>query len=459
LLALVTGGAYAFVVHATRARTDASARDALADLRSQLLAERRDQASTSAAAREVLHELRFRTIAFMVFDASGRVVAASIPAPPPASASEDSEPPFDATRLGMTVAAAPVGRAAFMTLPDEEGGYRVALAPLTEADGRFTLAAATSVHEDMETLAEARTAVAIAGPLALLLAWAGGWLLARRSLQPMVRMRDATARIGASNLGERVPLGPADDEVGQLAAVINELLARLERSFAQQQQFMADASHELRTPVTVVKNEAALALSAPRRTAEEYKDALVVVRAAATRLQRIVDDLFFLSRADAGELPVLRQPLYFDELAADCVREVRSLAGTRGVTLALVAPAEAPLIGDESLLHRLVINLLDNAIKYSGPHGRIDVRLSRDGGFYRIEVENTGPPIPPEVGATLFERFVRGDAARSHDADLLTSGAGLGLSIARWIAQAHGGTLELARSDEGGTLFVLRLPL
>ncbi len=457
LLVTVTAGAYTFVVYATRTRTDAALRDALSDLRTELLAERGRQSLTRGAADEVLHEMRFRTIAFVVFDAAGRVVAASIP-PSRLSANTDSEPPFDARRLGAEFASAPIAREMTTTLPDEEGGYRVALAPLRMRDGSFTIAAATSIHDDVETLGEARTAIAIAIPVALLLAWLGGWLLARRSLAPMVRVRDATARIGASNLSERVPFGRSDDEVGQLAAVINGLLARLEQAFAQQRQFMADASHELRTPVAVVKNEATLALSRTPRTAAEYEDALVVVRAAAVRLQRIVDDLFFLSRADAGELPLRRAPLYLDELVAECVRQVRSLADARAVEIALATPGEAPFVGDEALLHRLLINLLDNAIKHSAPRQSVDVRLSPRDGAYRIEVENRGPAIPRDLQPTIFNRFVRGDAARSHDSDMVTSGAGLGLSIARWIAEAHGGTLELARSDETGTVFVLGLP-
>lgn len=459
LLALVASGAYAFVVHATRARTDESVRDALADLRTELAVERADQGSTRAAAMEVLHEIRFRTIAFIVFDAAGRVVAASIPAGPMVSASEDAEPPFDVRALGRSIVDAPVSVETTRTLPDAEGGYRVELAPLAEPDGRFTIAAATSIHEDMETLAQARTATAVAVPLALILAWLGGWLLARRSLAPMIEIRAATERISASNLSERVPSGPANDEVGQLAAVINGLLDRLERAFTQQRQFMADASHELRTPVAVVKNEASLALSRGQRSIEEYQDALRVVRTAANRQQRIVEDLFFLSRADAGELPVRRDPLYLDEIVAECGREVRSLADAKGVRLSVDTPVESPAMGDEALLHRLLINLLDNAIKYSPRDATVLVRLRRDARWYTVSVENAGAPIPLATRAALFGRFVRGDAARLADGDTLTSGAGLGLSIARWIAEAHGGTLELARSDERGTVFVFELPV
>jgi heavy metal sensor kinase len=468
ILVAFAGVAYAFVARAIAARTDASLSDALSDFRAELLAEAGPRASTRRVASEVLSDMRFRTISFAVLDSSGRVVASAVPPPPHPTAAEDSEPPFDPARIRPLVASTPIVGVAAATLPDSEGGYRVALAPVRMPDGRFTVAAATSIHDDAEMLAAARLFAAIAIPAALVLAWIGGWLLARRSLAPMLAIRDATARIGARTLGERVPVVDPDDEVGRLAAVINGLLERLERSFEQQRQFMADASHELRTPVAVVQNEATRALARAGRSTAEYEDALRVVRAAARRLRRIVDDLFLLARADAGELPVRHDPLYLDELVAECAVELRSLAGARGVQIAVEAPGEMPYAGDEALLHRLVVNLLDNAIKHSPRSATVGVRLARSvderGESYHVEVSNAGAPIPAELAPRIFDRFVRGDAARSReegdgtdDSDAPTSGAGLGLSIARWIATAHDGTLELIRSDDSGTVFRLCL--
>lgn len=463
LIVSFAAGAYVFLERSTWSRTDAALLDAADDLRSELLAERGDQSSTRGAAAEVLPEIRFTTIAFVIYDSLGGVVAASIPASLRArlAAARDSEagPPFDPHQLTPMLRGAGRPRAPrTVALPDAEGGYRAALVPLAMPDGRFTAVAARSVHGEAEMLSGARVAIAIAVPLALLLSAAGGWLLARKSLAPMVVMREQASRIGASNLGERLPVATPGDEVGQLTVVINGLLERVDHAFAQQRQFMADASHELRTPVAVVQNESSVALDRGDRPASEYQDALQVIRSAGRRLARIVDDLFMLARADTGELPVRAEPLYLNDLVAECVREARSLASARGVQLAAHAPADAPFEGDEMLLRRLVLNLIDNAIKYTPSGGRVDATLRIGHGSYRLEVEDTGGGVPADIRPRIFDRFVRADAARSHAGDAFSSGAGLGLPIARWIAEAHGGQVELERTASTGSLFVLTLP-
>jgi heavy metal sensor kinase len=457
LLVLFAAGAYAFVAYSARAQIDSAVANAADDLATELAAERPNHGTTTAAGKEVLSELQSGNIAYALYDASGTLVASRLPRTRRPPAGQPAEPAFNLAALGRMLAGRRSTRRFFLTVPDSEGGYRAALVPMHLADGWFNAAAAQPVHDEEELLHNARLAMVLAIPAALLLSWVGGSMLARRSLAPMVAMRDNAARISATNLSERLPVARPGDEVGELAGVINELLARLERSFAQQRQFMADASHELRTPVAIIQNEASRAI-ARRRAIDEYEEALRVVTTAARRLRRIVDDLFLLARADAGELPVRRDPLYLDEVVLDCVREVRSLADARQIEMVVEPPPEVPIVGDDHLLQRVVLNLLDNAIKYSPPGARVSVRLALQDDECLLEVSNTGPGIAPELKPHVFERFVRADVARTHGDHDLTTGAGLGLPIARWIAEAHSGTLELARSDESGTSFILRLP-
>ena len=458
ILGLFATAAYAFVFFQSRARTDSTLSDAVDDVAAQLHAEASDEGAIGATVKEALTELRFRTIALFVYDTSGKRIASNIPA---ARALDEAraEPAIDTAALRAFVRTAVVKqRREFVSLPDAEGGYRALLQMVPLSRGRVMIAAAQSVHGDAELLAQARLALSLAIPAALILAWSGGWLLAGRTLAPMVAIRTQAARIGATNLGERVPVRTPHDEVGQLATVVNQLLERLEGAFQQRRQFMADASHELRTPVAIIQNEASLALSREARDPAEYREALRVVRDAARRLRQIVNDLFLLARADAGELPLRCDPVYLDEIISTSVREVRTLADARGVKVDVEPLPEAPYLGDESLLHRLVLNLLDNAIKYSPPEATVSVRLVVEDERLRLDVENTGPQIPVALQAKIFERLVRVDHVRVYDGNEFASGTGLGLPIARWIAERHGGTLELIRSDDQSTLFSFMVP-
>jgi heavy metal sensor kinase len=457
LLGLFTTGAYFFVLQLSRTRTDSAVLDAVAHLEVELVAERPDHSTTHAAAAEVLSKLHFRQIAFVVFDSSGKLVASSR-ARSKSGPEDGSAASLDVSELGRIASAAATEDAKVVAVPDLEGGFRAAVTSMTMPDGRFVVSAALPVYVEAETLADAREAMLVAIPVTLLLASLFGWFLAKRSLEPMVTMRERAAGIGATNLSDRLPIKNPADEVGQLASVINDLLGRLEHAFERQRQFMADASHELRTPVAVVQHEASLALSRPHRDPEEYEDSLSIVRDAGRRMRLIVDDLFLLASADAGEVPMRREPLYLADVVSDCARVVRALAQSRDIAVVLDLPEEAPFTGDEALLHRLVLNLIDNAIKYSPAGSEVTLRLGVAGNRYRLEVADSGPGIAAEVQPHIFERFVRADVARTH-ADTQTSGAGLGLSIARWVAGAHCGELYLERSSPAGSVFVLSLPI
>jgi signal transduction histidine kinase len=230
---------------------------------------------------------------------------------------------------------------------------------------------------------------------------------------------------------------------------------------------MADASHELRSPVSIIRGEAEVALS-QARTQEEYRGSLAIALDEARRLSQIVDDLFTLARADAGQYPLRHRDFYLEELAVECVRAARSMAAARGITLSYEPDGEMPIHGDEALVQRLTMNLLDNAIKYTLEGGKINVACRRVGSEYSLTVRDSGPGIPAEAQEKIFERFFRLDPARTQNRSVLetaetaapaATGAGLGLAIARWIAEAHHGRLVLVHSDASGSTFTAFLPM
>jgi signal transduction histidine kinase len=236
----------------------------------------------------------------------------------------------------------------------------------------------------------------------------------------------------------------------------NRLLDRLDQAFERQRRFIADASHELRTPVAILQGESEVALSRAGRSPEEYRESLGILQHEARRLARIVEDMFTLSRADAGQYPVAPRELYLDELAAECVQSVRTLAAAKSISVAVETDGELPAVADGALLSQLLLNLLDNAIKYTPEGGKITVRASSGPEGLEVAVADDGPGVPKELQARIFERFFRADPARTRANS--GSGAGLGLAIAKWIAEVHRGSLELTRSDPTGSVFTFRLP-
>ena len=304
-----------------------------------------------------------------------------------------------------------------MTLPDRRGGVRACILPV-EVDGRsYVIIVARPLSNQRAMLEFVRKALVVIFPTALVFAAIGGYLLTRRSLSPVIAMTEHASRIGTLTLHERLPVPNAYDEYGQLATVINGLLARIESAFEQQRRFMADASHELRTPISIVRGEADIALAVPDRPHDEYREALSVVRTESRRLSRIVHDLFLLARADSGQQQLQRRQFYLDDVIADCTRAARSLASRRCMTLTSNVPVEASVCGDEDLMRQLILNLLDNALKYGSEGGAVEIALCSDAGAHRVIVRDTGPGIPPEVAAHIFDRFYRGDGARARDSE------------------------------------------
>lgn len=399
-----------------------------------------------------MSEHRYREVIFAVLDPQGYLLGVS-------QSQELPERDEDPTRKGIATVLRPLLNSGqkFRSIRYEGHTYRAYVRPFTIEKQDATLIVLQSLHQQNEFLETLTGTMAVVIPLALLLAGLGGYALARNSLAPVVQMSEQARRIGAENLHERLRVANPSDELGQLAASFNGLLDRLDRSFEEQRRFVADASHELRTPVAILCGETEVTLSQPARSEQEYRESLEILRDEAKRLRRIVEDLFTLARADAGQHPLEFSEFYLDELLAECVRNARTLAAAKDISLTYEAQSELPLSGDPSLLRRMLLNLLDNAIKYTPRGGTVTACARQEGGEYRVSIEDTGQGVPPELQSKIFERFFRVDKARSRGEGTI-GGAGLGLSIASWIANAHGGRVVLTRSGSEGSLFTVFLP-
>ena len=432
-LVLVTfsGISYVLLSRAIRSATDRS----LSDMANELAASFR-AAPPARHDRDPRLDVRFAGREVFLLDGANAIVATSRPSLPPA----DHDRAAQALRRGIANVATIDGGA-------EGDGLRIVVTPATVGATPRRVAVVQDLDPQADRLEQAELAVLLGIPLALLVAAGGGYLLARKSLAPVLAMSAKARQIGAETLDERIAVADQRDELGFLAMTLNDLLERLQRAFASQRSFMADASHELRTPAAIIKGEADVALSRPR-SAEEYRGSVEVIGKAATKLTRIVDDLFLLARTDAGSYPMQRSRFYLDELLADAVRAVQSLADAKQLAITCRAPRDVVVNGDEELLQRLLLNLLDNAIKFTPNGGSVLMEATVDGATCAIRVTDSGAGIAADDQPRIFERFFRSSARRPE------SGAGLGLPIARWIAELHGGTVRLERSDADGSRFV-----
>jgi heavy metal sensor kinase len=331
------------------------------------------------------------------------------------------------------------------------GPYRVHVARYGHGATVYQVAVAEPLAAVDGDLASLRRALLGSAFAALLLAAVGGWWIAHAALRPVALMADEARRISDRTPGARLTAA-ARDELGALAAAFNDLLVRLETALAQQRQFMADTSHELRTPVSIARTAIEVTLGRAGRAEEEYRDSLGVMAEQMRRLSRLVDDMFTLARTDVA-LPLERGRLYLDELVADCVKEAGVLAAGRGVRVDWEGPGDVETSGDERRLRQLLSNLLDNAVRHTPSGGAVRVALAVRQAGLEVSVRDGGAGVPAADRERIFERFVRLDASRP-----AAEGAGLGLPIARAIAEAHGGTLVLAGGDSSGSTFLLRLP-
>ncbi|MEP7381358.1 MAG: ATP-binding protein [Gemmatimonadota bacterium] len=453
-LALLALTAYWFLAYTSQERVDEFLAESAATVAATIEFERKEGAADTVATERVVAALRLPDIAVTVIDeASGRALSSYEGARIRRTGMRPLERQI-AAALARAASAAPRDPA-LVTLHAVGQDVRVLTLPYAISKRRLIIGVAQLMTARTLMLRDARLAIGVGLPLVMVIASVGGWWLAGKGLSPVDDMSRQAQRIGATNLHQRLPVANPGDELGRLATVFNGLLARLETTFEAQARFAADASHELRTPVAVISGEAEFALARDDRPREELQDALRIIGDQSQRLRAIVDDLFFLARADSGESMLRPTPLYLHDLLEDSVRAVRSLAVARGVTVQLTGTEEAPIIGDEGLLRRAISNLLVNAIKYSRPNGEVTLQLADDGPAWRVDVSDTGPGIADEARVRLFERFFRTDEARATES---VDGAGLGLAITRWIVRAHDGDALLAESSPDGSTFRVLIP-
>ena len=282
---------------------------------------------------------------------------------------------------------------------------------------------------------------------------ATGYVVARRALRPVDRMTRQAQTITAARLGDRLPVDNPRDELGRLATVFNGMLGRLESSFGQMRRFAADVSHALRTPLTAMRTVGEVTLRGPEDS-DAYKAALGSMLEDVERLTTVIDRLLAMARAEAGQLTLSREAVDLWDLAEDVAGELRVLAEEKGQTLTVVTHGRPRGAADPLVLRQSVVNLVDNAIKYTPEGGDVRLELWDDSAAAVVEVSDNGPGIPAQAQNRVFDRFYRGPSAPRTSG---SPGSGLGLAIAKWAVEANGGKLNV-RSTAGGTTFQITLP-
>ena len=351
--------------------------------------------------------------------------------------------------VGAVLAGEPVR--ATVSLGADGEPFRVLGLPAPGEPSSQVLVVATALETVDRSVERLVMLLLIAGPAALAAAGVGGWWVGRKALGPVARMTEQAAGIGIDRLDERVAVPRSTDELGQLARTFNAMLERLERDVQDKRRFVADASHELRTPLAVMRSELDVSLDADGLSSEEG-EVLESVRDEVDRMSRIVERLLILARIDEGQLHLLRAPVGLGDVVEAVVRRLRPLADAKAITVTIEGD-DTRVSADRERLVLAVETLVENAIKYTAPGGRVRISIERRADEAVVTVADEGPGMPAEAIPLIFERFYRLDAARTRS----EGGSGLGLAICREIMQAHGGRVWAESNDGGGSSFFIAL--
>lgn len=295
--------------------------------------------------------------------------------------------------------------------------------------------------------------VVYTGLPAVIIGLLGGWWITRKAIAPMTALTETVEKIHDGNLSEQLKRSGNGDELDRLTEVFNAMTVRLDGAFQRIREFSLHASHELKTPLTVMRGELETALGEGNLTPAQ-KERHLSQMDEIERLAKIVDGLTLLTKADAGQIKLNFEPVRLDDLVRESFADTKILAQPQHIQVNLAACEAAAISGDRHRLRQLLLNLSDNAVKYNHPHGTVTVSLKRDNGFAEFKIENTGAGIAPELQPRVFERFFRGDRSHSNSIE----GCGLGLSITQWITEAHQGNIHFVSEPNKLTVVTVRLP-
>lgn len=363
--------------------------------------------------------------------------------------------PLESNNVPITTPLA-LGAAKFETLRVEGRSLRFYSSRIDVNGKPYTVQVAAPMNEAFEALERFRLLLGLATPLLLLAASAGGYWLSARALSPVDEISRAAQRISIENLADRLPVSHTGDQLQRLSETLNAMFSRLEAAVRRITQFTADASHELRAPVSLIRTTAEVAVQRHDRAAAEYFQALREILEESERTSQVVDSLMLLARADSGAEMLERSPVDARAIVRDAADQGEKLARNHGLAFNLNLPDRlVPIQADGNALRRALLILIDNAVKYTPRGGAVTVKLEANEGLARASVSDTGIGIAESDIPHLFDRFWRADKARSRE----QGGAGLGLSIAKWIVDIHRGSMHVQSELSKGSTFTVMLPL
>jgi signal transduction histidine kinase len=382
-----------------------------------------------------------------VFDSGGRLLA---------SWGRAAEHSLIATPEARADAVAGRTRVVTVAVGDEGETFRAVIGPIDRLGERQVLAVAEPFEPVEDSVQRVLTLLLIAVPVALVAAAGGGWWLARKALRPVERMTSKAEQIGIDRLGDRIAVPRGADELSHLAVTLNAMLDRLQHGVSEKQRLVADASHDLRSPLAVMRAELDVSLRGDLTPAA--REVLESVHEEVDRMSRTVDNLLTLAQADEGHLQLLTAPLLMRDRVQATIRALAPTAAAKGLALeereALTAGGPDLVEADAHRVDQMLVNLIENAIKYTPPGGAVTVLTWRRGAEVGVTVSDTGPGIPPEALGHVFDRFFRVDGARRRT----SGGSGLGLAICREIVEAHEGRIWVQSEPGSGSAFSIALP-